>query len=44
MFCERKTLHENCDQNFNSNEFHFVEKLDGYLSCDLFQMTNQMIN
>ena len=44
MFCKRKTLYINCDQNSDLNEFHFIEKSTDYLLCDLFQMTNQMTN
>ena len=40
MFCKRKILFKNFDRNFDSNEFHFVQKLADYLLCDLFRMTN----
>ena len=44
MFCRRKILFKNFNQNSDSNEFHFVEKSIDHLSCDLFRMTNRVIN
>ena len=44
IFCKRKILFKNFDRNFDSNEFHSVEKSVDHLSCDLFWMANQMTN